>query len=84
MVLARNTAFFLARKYTDLSLKDIGERFNRRHSTVIKGITNVERELRQETPLGRQLERTIGMLDKAPGETVDGNAVSREEVCGRC
>ena len=84
VVLARNTAFFLARKYTDLSLKDIGERFNRRHSTVIKGITNVERELRQETPLGRQLERTIGMLDKAPGETVDGNAVSREEVCGRC
>ncbi len=84
VVLARNTAFFLARKYTDMSLKDIGERFNRRHSTVIKGITNVERELRQETPLGRQLERTMGMLDKASESAAEAGAVSREEVCARC
>ena len=34
-VIARNTAFFLARKHTPLSLQDIGQRFNRRHSTVV-------------------------------------------------
>lgn len=62
IVLARNTAFFLARKYTELSLKDIGDHFNRRHSTVIKGITNIEREMRLETPLGRQISQTIDRI----------------------
>lgn len=58
-VLARNTAFLLARQHTDLSLADIGTRFNRRHSTVVKGITSLERHLSLGTPLGRELERTI-------------------------
>ncbi|WP_029459192.1 DnaA ATPase domain-containing protein [Solidesulfovibrio alcoholivorans] len=58
-VLARNTAFLLARQHTDLSLVDIGNRFNRRHSTVVKGITSIERHLSLRTPLGRELERTI-------------------------
>ncbi|EFL49420.1 Chromosomal replication initiator DnaA [Solidesulfovibrio fructosivorans JJ]] len=58
-VLARNTAFLLARQHTDMSLADIGNRFNRRHSTVVKGITNIERHLSLRTPLGRELERTI-------------------------
>lgn len=62
IVLARNTAFFLARKHTDLSLKDIGSRLGRRHSTVIKGITNIEREISLQTPLGRQLQDTIERL----------------------
>jgi len=63
VVLARNTAYYLARKHTDLGLKQIGSQFNRRHSTVIKGITNVERELNLGTPLGRQLRRTLERLD---------------------
>lgn len=58
-VLARNTAFLLARQHTDLSLADIGTRFNRRHSTVVKGITSLERHLSLRTPLGRELERTM-------------------------
>ncbi|WP_173085814.1 DnaA ATPase domain-containing protein [Fundidesulfovibrio magnetotacticus] len=61
-VMARNTAFFLARKHTCLSLHDIGQRFNRRHSTVVKGITSVERQLTLQTPLGRQLEAAIDRL----------------------
>jgi chromosomal replication initiator protein len=63
IVLARNSAFFLARKHTDLSLKQIGSRFNRRHSTVLKGITNVEREISKQTPLGRRLDATIKRID---------------------
>ena len=59
VVLARNTAYFLARIYTSLSLKDIGDRFNRRHSTVLKGIANIEREMNLETPLGRQMRKTL-------------------------
>jgi chromosomal replication initiator protein len=62
VVLARNTAFYLARKHTDLSLKDIGDRLGRRHSTVLKGITKVEREISLQTPLGRQIEKTADRL----------------------
>jgi chromosomal replication initiator protein len=58
-VWARNTAYYLARKYTDLSLEEIGRRFNRRHSTVLKGIAKVEREINRQTPLGRQIEKTL-------------------------
>lgn len=63
IVLARNTAFFLARKRTTLSLKDIGGRFNRTHSTVIKGITSLEREMSKKTPAGRQIQRTLDQID---------------------
>jgi chromosomal replication initiator protein len=61
-VLARNTAFYLCRKHTALSLAAIGERLGRKHSTVLKGIINVEREISHQTPLGRQLSSTIGRL----------------------
>lgn len=61
-VIARNTAFYLARKHTDLSLVDIGRRFNRKHSTVIKGIASVEQEVSRKTSLGNQIARTIQHL----------------------
>lgn len=66
-VIARNTIYYLARKHTDLSLQDIGEKFNRRHSTVIKGITNFERELQRESSLGRQLQSTVQLIEKNAG-----------------
>jgi len=62
IVLARNTAFYLARKHTELSLKAIGERLGRRHSTVLKGITKLEREISMQTPLGRQIKNTAERL----------------------
>lgn len=68
-VIARNTIYYLARKHTDLSLQDIGEKFNRRHSTVIKGITNVEREMQRESSLGRQLQTTVQLIEKNAGIT---------------
>jgi chromosomal replication initiator protein len=62
IVSARNTAFYMARKYTPLSLKDIGNQFNRRHSTVLKGITNVEREISKDSNLGHQVLRIMDQL----------------------
>jgi len=61
-VVARNTAFYLARKHTELSLVDIGRRFNRKHSTVIKGIASVEQEVARKSSLGNQIARTINQL----------------------
>ena len=62
-VLARNTIFYLARKHTELSLKNIGEAFNRKHSSVIKGITQVEREISQQSTVGRQVDRLVQTLE---------------------
>lgn len=63
-VQARNTAFYLARKHTSLSLQEIGRHFNRTHSTVIKGITSLEREISRQSHSGRQLAGTISLIEK--------------------
>ncbi|MDD6088336.1 MAG: chromosomal replication initiator protein DnaA [Desulfovibrionaceae bacterium] len=63
-VLARNTIFYLARRHTDLSLQDIGDRFNRRHSTVLKGISSIEREIKKESSVGRQIAGTISLIER--------------------
>ncbi len=63
LVLARNISFYLARKYTDLSLKDIGRHVNRRHSTVLKGITTIEKEVAKDSRTGRQLKRIAERLE---------------------
>jgi len=57
IVVARNSAFFLGRKYTNLSLNEIGKHLNRRHSTVLKGITSMEQEIKKDSHIGRQLNR---------------------------
>lgn len=64
LVLARNTVYFLARKHTELSLEEIGSLFGRRHSTVIKGITSLEREMSRETSLGRQIANAISIIER--------------------
>ncbi|MDR1777027.1 MAG: chromosomal replication initiator protein DnaA [Desulfovibrio sp.] len=66
-VTGRNTVYYLARKHTELSLGEIGAIFNRRHSTVIKGITAVEREISAETTLGRQITRAVGIIERNAG-----------------
>lgn len=66
-VLGRNTVYYLARKHTELTLEEIGEKFNRRHSTVIKGITSVERELSKESCLGRQIARAVKLIERNAG-----------------
>lgn len=63
-VQARNTAFYLARKHTALSLQEIGRHFNRTHSTVIKGITTLEREISRQSHTGRQLAGTISKIEQ--------------------
>lgn len=65
LVVARNTAFFLLRKHTDLTLEEIGDRFNRKHSTVIKGITAVEREMSRRSSLGTQIEHAVANIERS-------------------
>lgn len=63
-VLARNTIYYLARKHTEVSLQEIGEKFNRRHTTVIKGITSIERELQRESVEGRQIANAVQLIER--------------------
>lgn len=63
-VLARNMVFYLLRKHTDMTLQEIGQGFNRRHSTVIKGISNLESEVSKESSVGRQLQDFIQKVEK--------------------
>lgn len=67
-VLARNLAFYLLRKHTDMTLEEIGHGFNRRHSTVIKGISSLEEEVSKESPVGRQLNDLIEKIEKNCGQ----------------
>lgn len=73
-VLARNTIYYLARKHTDVSLQEIGEKFNRRHTTVIKGITSIERELQRESAVGRQVANAVQLIERNGGRSAVGRA----------
>ena len=66
-VQARNTAYYLARKHTQLSLQEIGDRFHRRYSSIIKGISVFEREMQRESPLGRQLAHAVELVERNAG-----------------
>lgn len=66
-VRGRNTVFYLARKHTDMSLEEIGCVFNRRHSTVMRSITQVERELASETGAGREIARAVSLIERKCG-----------------
>ncbi len=63
-VLARDTIYYLARKHTSATLEEIGGRFNRRHSTVVKGISTIERQLQSQTSSGRQVANTLAMVER--------------------
>lgn len=52
----RQVAMYLARKYTEESLVDIGRAFNRDHSTVLHAIKAVSTQLLRDTSVSAQLE----------------------------
>ena len=47
-VRARHLAMYFAKKYTKLSLKSIGKKFKKDHSTVIHGIDRIENGIKYE------------------------------------
>jgi chromosomal replication initiator protein len=66
-VQARNVIYYLARKHTQISLQELGDRFHRRHSSVIKGISAVEREMQRESALGRQMVHAVAIVERNAG-----------------
>ncbi len=54
--LPRQVAMFLCRKLTNGSLEAIGKAFNKKHASVIYSIANMERKVRDDPRIGRQIE----------------------------
>lgn len=52
----RRVAMYLTRKYTDQSLADIGQLYNRDHSTVLHAIRTITRGISKETSVSEQIE----------------------------
>jgi chromosomal replication initiator protein len=52
----RQIAMYLARRYTDQSFQAIGRSFNRYHATTLHAIGTVERLIREQGPIQKQVE----------------------------
>lgn len=60
----RQMAMYLTRKYTDKSLADIGNMYNRDHSTVLYAIKTITKDMSQQTTVREQVELLCAKLKK--------------------
>ena len=56
IVRPRQIAIYLSRRYTDSPLQAIGKSFNRYHATALHSIGVVEREIKEKSPMQKQVE----------------------------
>ena len=56
IVRPRQIAIYLARKYTDQPLQTIGRSFNRYHATAIHAIGTIEKGMKTNAPIRKQVE----------------------------
>ena len=52
----RQIAIYLSRRFTDLSLQNIGKSFNRYHATALHSISAVERGLREDATIQKKVD----------------------------
>jgi chromosomal replication initiator protein len=60
----RQMAMYLTRKFTNQSLADIGNAYNRDHSTVLHAIKTITRDMTQQDSVRRQVEMLCARLKK--------------------
>jgi chromosomal replication initiator protein len=56
IVRPRQMAMYLSRRFTDSPLQDIGRSFNRYHATALHSINSVEKELKTNAAVKKQVE----------------------------
>jgi len=59
----RQIAMYLSRRFTDSPLQEIGRSFNRFHATALHSISCVERKMKEETHIRKQIELLCEKLD---------------------
>ncbi|KPA15329.1 chromosome replication protein DnaA [Candidatus Magnetomorum sp. HK-1] len=63
IVIPRQICMYLCRKYTDHSLGEIGKTFRRHHATAFHSVTAVEKKMKQNSNIKRQVSYLCDKLD---------------------
>ncbi|QTA93143.1 chromosomal replication initiator protein DnaA [Desulfonema magnum] len=63
IVWPRQMAIYLSRKYTEQPLQFIGKNFNRYHATVLHSVAAVEKGLKGDSSVRKQMEYLCGKLE---------------------
>jgi len=63
IIFPRQIAIYLARRYTDAPLQTIGKNFNRYHATALHSIGTIERGIKENITIKRQVELLCDKLD---------------------
>ncbi|MBI5603358.1 MAG: chromosomal replication initiator protein DnaA [Deltaproteobacteria bacterium] len=62
-LLPRNLSIFLSKKYTNQTLETIGKAFNRDSTSVIYAVNSVEKGLKKNTEIGKQVQFLSAQLE---------------------
>ena len=68
VLLPRQLAMYLCRRFTDASIGEIGEAFDRDHPSVRNAILKIERSVMERAPLRYQVEALSDRLDELIGQ----------------
>ena len=63
----RHVAMFLAKKLTNSSLTEIGNAFEKHHSTVLHGVARIQKLLRKDNDLSTTIDELIERIDSSGG-----------------
>jgi len=63
IVRPRQIAIFLSRRYTDAPLQEIGKSYNRYHATALHSINAIEKMLKENGPVQKQVELLCQKLE---------------------
>ncbi|MCH5314637.1 MAG: chromosomal replication initiator protein DnaA [Eubacterium sp.] len=59
---ARQVVFYIIRTVTNMTLEDIGEEFGRHHSSVMYNIAQIEKKMKEDSKLSRQINDIINNI----------------------
>jgi chromosomal replication initiator protein len=69
VLVPRQLAMYLCRRYTDASLGEIGRAFDRDHPSVKNAVARVERQILERAPMRYQVEALCEALDSVGRES---------------
>jgi hypothetical protein len=78
VVRPRQIAIYLSRRYTDSPLQTIGKSFNRYHATALHSIGAVEREMRTNAQIQKQVEYLCRKLESEGSPSQAAQAKDRD------
>lgn len=59
LVIPRQVAMFISRKYTAMSLEEIGKAFGKKHATILHGVKCIQQRLEEDVQLKEAVEQIL-------------------------